>query len=211
MMTNVDLTTIGGNRSTLYTTLGLPQGSRSIRVLDIHGPSPLEDGGPLQCDVRIIDLDPGHGSSFTALSYVWDIAVTGSYSITCNSFPITVTPNCHSALRHLRNKLGKFTIWIDAICINQDDEREKESQIQIMGDIYSTAETVFIWLGDGDAATNRAMTYLQSSGYRQYFFDISTEQASPRPDISGATWCGLSSLFGVTGPLYPSRSHSMLP
>jgi hypothetical protein len=209
-MTNVDLTTICGNESTLYTTLGLPQGSHSIRVLDVHGPSPLEDGGPLQCDVRIIDLDPGHGSSFTALSYVWGSAVTGNYSITCNCFPITVTPNCHSALRHLRNKLGKFTIWIDAICINQDDEREKESQIQIMGDIYSTAETVFIWLGNGNAATNRAMTYLQGSGYRKYFFDISTEQDSLKLDVLGATRYGLWSLFGVTSPLYPSRSHSML-
>jgi hypothetical protein len=162
--------------STLYTTLALPKDSRSIRILDVYSASSSEDG-PLQCGLRVINLDSENCPPFTALSYVWGIKTAGSYCISCNSSSLAITPNCYSALRHLRKKLGKFTIWIDAICINQYDEGEKMRQIQLMGDIYSNAETVYIWLGDSNPATTRAMTYLKSAGYLKYFFskDESTE------------------------------------
>jgi hypothetical protein len=39
--------------------------------------------------------------------------------------------------------------WIDAICINQDDIPERNSQVQMMGDIYTNATFVMIWLGPG--------------------------------------------------------------
>jgi len=41
-----------------------------------------------------------------------------------------------------------FLIWIDAICIDQDNEDEKSTQILLMGDIYSGASRVIIWLGE---------------------------------------------------------------
>jgi len=210
MTTNVDLTTDTANRSTLYTTLCLPYGSRSIRVMDIHGPSNSEDGGPLRCDLRVIDLDSECCPPFTALSYVWGIEIARSYSITCNSSILTVTANCHSALRHLRKKFSEFTIWIDAICINQGDDREKENQIQIMGDIYSAAETVFVWLGDGDMATDRAMDYLESTGYREHFFSNSNKSIEQNPlEVAIASWCGFTALLSARGPLYPSQGHRM--
>ncbi|KAF2093590.1 hypothetical protein NA57DRAFT_81092 [Rhizodiscina lignyota] len=46
--------------------------------------------------------------------------------------------------------VGEEPIWIDAICINQKDESEKASQINLMGDIYSFASRVILWLGKGD-------------------------------------------------------------
>jgi hypothetical protein len=39
-------------------------------------------------------------------------------------------------------------LWIDAVCINQEDPNEKETQISLMGDIYSNAATVIAWLGN---------------------------------------------------------------
>jgi len=39
------------------------------------------------------------------------------------------------------------SLWIDAVCINQKDKAEQASQIPLMGDIYSTAESVIVWLG----------------------------------------------------------------
>ncbi|KAF2660329.1 heterokaryon incompatibility, partial [Lophiostoma macrostomum CBS 122681] len=94
---------------------------------------------------------------FTALSYVW-----GTYSpvpdvIVCNDVQFKVTSNLHSALQHLRRSLGKFTIWVDAICIKQENSEEKQKQIPLMSEIYSRAEYVYIWLGEGTARTDRAM------------------------------------------------------
>ncbi|KAK0640583.1 hypothetical protein B0T16DRAFT_393022 [Cercophora newfieldiana] len=42
-------------------------------------------------------------------------------------------------------------IWIDQICINQQDDAEKNTQISLMGNIYRNAEIVTIWAGSGNA------------------------------------------------------------
>jgi len=52
-------------------------------------------------------------------------------------------------------------VWIDAICINQDDLDERSSQLQIMGDIYSQAQDVVIWLGDDDGSLPITIPLLQ--------------------------------------------------
>lgn len=41
-------------------------------------------------------------------------------------------------------------LWIDALCIDQDNSREKGKQVDMMGFIYSHAESVIVWLGDGN-------------------------------------------------------------
>lgn len=43
---------------------------------------------------------------------------------------------------------GKTAIWVDAVCINQDDLVEKRNQISLMRDIYAEARCVFSWLGE---------------------------------------------------------------
>ncbi|KAK6839886.1 HET-domain-containing protein [Apiospora arundinis] len=59
-----------------------------------------------------------------------------------------VTKNLHAALCHLFYVgLGDQWIWADAICINQDNEREKGVQVARMDEIYSEAQEVIVWLG----------------------------------------------------------------
>ncbi len=43
-----------------------------------------------------------------------------------------------------------ISLWVDAVCINQADLKERGSQVQLMRRIYSSAETVLAWLGDND-------------------------------------------------------------
>jgi hypothetical protein len=54
----------------------------------------------------------------------------------------------------LRKRLGSglapLHLWIDALCINQDDLQERNEQVPLMGRIYSKAETVLIHLGEPD-------------------------------------------------------------
>ena len=52
-----------------------------------------------------------------------------------------------AALRHLRQKYGRITIWTDALCINQMDNDEKSWQVPLMKSIYSEAKEVHAWLG----------------------------------------------------------------
>lgn len=101
---------------------------------------------------------------FTALSYVWgDASVTEP--ITLNGQELQATRNLFNALQHLQDHWtdafpGRhpqtFRIWVDALCINQQDFAERNQQVQLMRRIYSTAELVFSWLGPGDEETSLA-------------------------------------------------------
>ena len=163
--------------SALYQNTPLPAGSKLIRVLDVQGRLTTDqENGPIQPTLRVIDLE--QHADFSALSYVWGPQATASHLVDCGGVVIAITKNCYSALKDLHGRLGPFTIWIDAICINQNDITEKSYQIALMGSIYSHAATVFVWLGEGEAATDRAMAYLGIAGFLEYFTtNVNTEEA----------------------------------
>ncbi|KAF7512785.1 hypothetical protein GJ744_000352 [Endocarpon pusillum] len=174
--------------SMLYQSYRLPPDSKCIRVIDIMPIPPTAidpDNEPITSELRIINLDDR--PRFTALSYVHGTYAPIPHFITCNNLQVNITSNCHSALRHLRKKLGKVTIWFDAVCINQDDLDEKSQQIPLMGDIYSAAELVYIWLGDGTAGTDRAMAYMANAGFPQYY--KITAEGKLRCRSYAAAWC----------------------
>lgn len=71
----------------------------------------------------------------------------------------TVMPNLWDALKRMRGVESERILWIDALCINQDDISERSSQVGFMGRIYSNAVVVLIWLGE----------VLRSGEDRKYF------------------------------------------
>jgi hypothetical protein len=63
-----------------------------------------------------------------------------------------VTTNLEVALRYLRHQKAHKVLWVDALCINQEDIKERNYQVRTMRDIYVAAEKVVVWLGEeGDA------------------------------------------------------------
>ena len=64
--------------------------------------------------------------------------------------PLRITLNLSNALRQLRMRITITRIWVDALCINQEDDDEKSAQIRFMGLIYRMASSVKIWLGKYD-------------------------------------------------------------
>lgn len=88
------------------------------------------------------------GYSFAALSYVWGDRLRNS-PIHCGSATHFVTTNGDSALRYLRKPKERVALWVDAICINQDDMMERNHQVKLMGRVYGLASSVVIWLGQG--------------------------------------------------------------
>jgi len=75
--------------------------------------------------------------------------------ITCNGKTIAVTWNLLDALVAIKRIGVQEPLWVDPLCINQDDLRERASQISLMGQIYSSVNQVIIWLGP----------YIQDSGF----------------------------------------------
>ena len=83
---------------------------------------------------------------YEALSYQWG-SPEKTRSIICQGTRIEVHQNLHDALLVLRRLRPNSPLWIDSICINQEDEAEKRSQIAMMAKIYSTARRVWAFLG----------------------------------------------------------------
>ena len=171
-----------GSPDGLYESLPLSTTQKSIRVLDLQASGNPHDEH-LVAHLRVVHLSDK--PAYTALSYVWGTYAAHHRYIKCNSlYQLKITENCWSALWHLRNSLGSITIWVDAICINQNGDQEKESQIPLMGDVYSLAHSVYIWLGPGDKQSNLALEYLREVGFQENFnseIDTSVAQVGDLP------------------------------
>jgi len=74
-----------------------------------------------------------------------------------------VRPNLHSALKRLRHTDTPVVLWVDALCINQQDDKEKSMQVQKMNEIYRKAYNVCIWLGTEDPHlhSSKAMSFIK--------------------------------------------------
>ncbi|KAK4187902.1 heterokaryon incompatibility protein-domain-containing protein [Podospora australis] len=57
------------------------------------------------------------------------------------------TPNCRDMLRSLRSRKHQRLIWVDAICINQQDNLERAAQVDKMRTIYKNGRRVVVYLG----------------------------------------------------------------
>jgi len=55
---------------------------------------------------------------------------------------------------------GFRLVWIDQLCIDQTNNKEKSFQVAMMSEIFSKARTVFAWTGVGDETTADALTAL---------------------------------------------------
>jgi hypothetical protein len=97
------------------------------------------------CTLKEHDFDEAI-PKFTALSYTWG-SQEDPKTILLDGREATITSNLHAALTHLRQSESKEVLWIDALCINQQDVKERNQQVRLMRDIYMVAEGVLAWLG----------------------------------------------------------------
>ncbi|KAF1995138.1 HET-domain-containing protein, partial [Amniculicola lignicola CBS 123094] len=121
--------------------------NHQVRLLRILPEAEREERGrpkPIQCEIFHAHLHPQ--TRFTALSYTW--GPPGELPVSINRYVFHVGENLHGALAWLRgHRQPNRYLWIDAICINQRDTAEKSQQVAMMGQIYTSAEDVLIWLG----------------------------------------------------------------
>ncbi|PVH81632.1 HET-domain-containing protein, partial [Cadophora sp. DSE1049] len=122
---------------------------RQIRLLDIL-PEPHPIDGRLQCHFTIESLlqDPDD-LPYQALSYTWGRPDDFDFKIWLNGILFPVRQNLLCALRVLRasGDTIKLPIWIDALCIDQQNVSERGHQVDMMGVIYRGAQHVIAWLG----------------------------------------------------------------
>ncbi|KAF2676235.1 HET-domain-containing protein [Lentithecium fluviatile CBS 122367] len=133
--------------------------------------SPLEYG-----EIRLLKILPGDTEDvimtelvtteltnpllYEALSYVW-----GPWherrSLRVNGQAVEVHAGLFDAIHTLRSSTSERLIWADAICIDQSNFLERNHQVSIMGQIYESAKSVTVYLGQSNERTAEGMQVLQ--------------------------------------------------
>jgi hypothetical protein len=129
---------------------------RTIRTLLLKPARKLNDPIHISLGEQPLDSCGNHEFQYEALSYVWG-ANKGDQPIECDGQVLLITPNCLAALHHLRLKRKARRLWIDAICIDQSSNTEKQNQLKLMGEVYKSASQVLIWLGHGNRNAKKEM------------------------------------------------------
>ncbi|CAG1978439.1 unnamed protein product [Fusarium graminearum] len=121
------------------------------------------DGQQLEASIKNVELDPDHPITYTALSYCWGIAVE-RIEVPCDGEMLSITSSLHEALVEITKSRQNEALWIDQICINQEDMDEKSEQVSKMNMIYDKAETVLAWLGPAVYNTELAIDFVKKVG-----------------------------------------------
>jgi len=87
--------------------------------------------------------------NYEAVSYVWG-AAENPVKFSCNGIKMDITENLAAGLRRLRHIPTVRCLWVDSICIDQKNDKEKSHQVRQMAEIYRSARKVLIWLGEDD-------------------------------------------------------------
>jgi hypothetical protein len=156
-----------------YSKLKSPTNIRLLRLL------PKEiDPENIRCELFEYSLlDGGRWSHlYEAVSYVWG-SQENLLTIAVDNQSFQITRKLFTALQHVRDDKLPRIIWVDAICINQKEDTEKEHQIASMAEIYAKARGVVIWLGDVENDDDRALEALRLIGERS--LELSPATLSP--------------------------------
>ncbi|KAF4633797.1 hypothetical protein G7Y89_g4314 [Cudoniella acicularis] len=143
-------------KSTPYEYTPVDEAADEIRLLTLY-PGAFTD--PVRVAITVAPFTTDHVPVFEALSYTW-----GSPKNPVRIFVgqsghniLSVTKNLSEALPYLRYEDEPRVLWIDAICINQQDLKERSQQVKRMADIYSKAARVVVWLGLASETTSMAI------------------------------------------------------
>lgn len=130
--------------------------ARSFRLLRLFGGSEQQ----IECEIFETWLYGDGAIPFETLSYIWGNLDT-PHVVKLNGKRLAITENLYIALRNLRVKEEDRILWVDAICIDQKNEKERGHQVHQMGDIFSRAEQVVFWLGHATSNINLVLTALK--------------------------------------------------
>ncbi|KAL1608429.1 hypothetical protein SLS60_003371 [Paraconiothyrium brasiliense] len=127
--------------------------SNMIRLLILYPFLAAED--VLCCSLRSVGQTEAVSSKYEALSYTWgDPFFVHKMQLETGS--ISITESLDSALRALRLSDKPRVLWVDAVCIDQQNNAEKAQQLPHMSWIYASASQVVIWLGEDTDRTAKA-------------------------------------------------------
>ncbi|RYP90438.1 hypothetical protein DL770_003411 [Monosporascus sp. CRB-9-2] len=138
------------------------KGDDEFRLI-IIAPGSYDD--PLHGDLVSTSFSSHQLPAYDALSYTWadetgDVARSSELACERPKATIRITKNCDAAIRRLRLPDERRRVWIDAVCIDQDNDAERTHQVSLMSRIYTSARCVVVYTGEGTAQTDQLFDWL---------------------------------------------------
>jgi hypothetical protein len=130
-------------------------GERTIRLLHLN---PQRGDTNTEVSGCLIETSVDDPLPYSALSYRWG-EDKPHIPVELSSGTINVTANGYNALVALWRKGREFNLWMDAICIDQSNDREKAIQVAMMEKVYSKADNVIVWLGNSNEDADEALEW----------------------------------------------------
>lgn len=152
-----------------YVYSPLADSARWIRLLTLHPTGDdADDDAPLHA--RLWPVARTEAPRFDAVSYTWgqeeatsciwveDLGADDPAGAALKCIPIR--PNLEKLLKRLRPGTAGVPLWVDALCINQEDHHEKGCQVRHMDEVYRGRQ-VLIWLGDRSETSDAAIDFIE--------------------------------------------------
>jgi len=180
------------NRRHLYTYEPFLQATDYVRLLILQ-PGSFTDTleGTLQA-FSIRHLPP-----YEAISYCWGDSSAANHSqfVQLDGKILLITPNAAETLLHSRSYEVPIAIWLDQVCINQEDVDECSQQVKLMNFVYEKAARVVVHLGSAFPGADILFDFMHAAEHeasrsntprkhrrRKPLPDTSPLQAVTRPD-----------------------------
>lgn len=186
----------------LYTPLERER--RHIRVLRVTRLA-QSDARKTSFAAQLVHVALDDDPTYLAISYAWGEKSVVGYFLDADG--VETQLGYSEVILNIVSTLvlpgATLYLWIDAVCINQEDPNERASQVAIMGDIYRQAQQVIIFLGTADDTSTRAMDLLQlTRGFIQANGDVlpalrieDFEKRSLGAGIPPASWAAVARLL----------------
>ncbi|KAL8341092.1 hypothetical protein RB601_006954 [Gaeumannomyces tritici] len=208
-----------------YTYEPIDLSKKAIRLLRLFRAVDPEDD--IKCEIfqSLLDEDQALNVEYEALSYTWSDATDEGprpgeapgpkrilIQVIDDLCTLHVTENLYMALKHLRLPDSDRILWIDAICINQDENEnekgEKNHQVGQMNIVYSSAENIIIWLGPGSSAITQL--FYASAKLHEHAAQQCLLRGQTRLEMWKTVWRSLDRLSGGSAPLLTEHSYDAL-
>lgn len=152
------------HRDYIYTDLRCLERGQTIRLVVL---APGNDDDPIHCTLVLSGI---RHSDYEAVSYTWateDGDDSKTQEVHIDGSVLKVTQNCHAALCQLRHPERHQRLWIDAICVNQLNVKERNHQVGMMDVIYQAALQVHLCITDRSHDYSIAMSWLSEASDEQ--------------------------------------------
>lgn len=130
----------------------------SVRLLRLTDPI-ASQGFTESAGIELFEVPIEDAPAFEAVSYAWD-HTDARLPLLCDGKQLEVSPDVLDMIMTLNLISTVRVFWVDAVCIDQSSTLDKNIQVPRMRFIFSKAQMVWVWLGQGTYESRLAFELL---------------------------------------------------